>query len=137
MEFKPLFTVVALNHPSTVMWTVAGHPEVGGEITFVPGKIYYLRIDGCSGTVCPFQITVNPANALLPPANPIQPKWPATGLIQGKNPVACPGKTASYQVPLLPPATASIGPWRLSVCWNFSMKWEINSWRQQPWITWE
>ncbi len=83
-----------------------GSPEVGAGINFVPGKTYYLRVDGCNGVTCPVQITVTPANALLTPADPIQPKWPATGLIQGKNPVACPGKAASYQVPLAPPATA-------------------------------
>jgi len=83
-----------------------GSPDVGGVITFVPGQTYYLRIDGCSGAICPVQITVTPSNGIIPPPDNIQPKWPATGLIQGKNQVPCPGKESTHSVPLNICATA-------------------------------
>ncbi len=77
-----------------------GSPEVGAGINFVPGKTYYLRIDGCNAAVCPAQITVTPANALLSPPDPFQPKWPATGYMQGKNPIPCAFLEFSYNLPL-------------------------------------
>ncbi len=83
-----------------------GTPEVGAGVNFVPGQTYYLRIDGCSGAVCPVQITVNPPNALMPPPDLIQPKWPPTGFITGKDPVPCASKEFVYTVPLNPCATS-------------------------------
>lgn len=42
----------------------SGSPKVGNAINFIIGKEYYLRIDGCNGAICNFQITVNPSNAI-------------------------------------------------------------------------
>jgi len=51
-----------------------GNPSVGGGLTFIPYQEYYLRIDGCSGSICPFQISVNPPSAIFTKIDSIIPK---------------------------------------------------------------
>jgi gliding motility-associated-like protein len=64
-----------------------GSPSVGAGITFTPGTTYYLRIDGCSGAICPVQITVNPSNAIPGPTGPLAPNLTS---ITGPDPIPCP-----------------------------------------------
>ncbi len=80
--------------------------QVGTEITFIPGKTYYLRIDGCGESLCPIVIHVTPANAISVPPSLGLPTWPVSGYIQGSNLVPCVGYTRAYTVPQVPDLTA-------------------------------
>jgi len=71
-----------------------GSPSVGSGLIFVPGKEYFLRIDGCSGAICPFQITVNPSNAIATSSSPIISNL---SNINGLSSIGCPSeKIFSY-----------------------------------------
>jgi len=60
---------------------------VGGGITFIPGKVYFLRVDGCSGAQCPIQINVNPKTAITNSTDSLSPKLEFTS---GFSSIVCP-----------------------------------------------
>jgi len=64
-----------------------------------PGQTYFLMIDGFNGDFCSFQISVTPANAVMPP--------PAgsPGAIQGPT-IVVPGGKIRYSIAPVPGATA-------------------------------
>lgn len=78
----------------------AGQGEMSAQFTvaLLPGKAYYLMIDGFSGDQCDIQVSVVPPSAVQAP--PVG----ATGQIQGPK-TSCPGATVTYSVP----ATAGAG----------------------------
>lgn len=88
-----------------------GNPIVGSSIEFIPGKVYYLRIDGCSGSICPFQISVSPPNAIEEP-NVNLGNWPPIGQIKGDSIFNC----LSYSKTLVAPldVNATIYDWKIT-----------------------
>lgn len=71
-----------------------GQGEIPAQFTvaLLPGKSYYLMIDGFSGDECDIQVSVDPPSAVQPPSvGPV-------GAIQGPTGV-CPGATVTYSVP--------------------------------------
>ncbi|MBK8723109.1 MAG: hypothetical protein IPL95_12820 [Saprospiraceae bacterium] len=66
-----------------------GSPSVLGRSNLYPRKTYYLRIDGCSGAVCPIQITTFPANAIQ---NPNGPLIPELTILSGPSLISCPSE---------------------------------------------
>jgi len=65
-------------------------PLVLNASNLIPGKHYYLMVDGYAGDQCDFSVSVSPTN--------IQPPMGKISQIIGPAQV-CPGGTATYQVP--------------------------------------
>ncbi|MBK8723112.1 MAG: hypothetical protein IPL95_12835 [Saprospiraceae bacterium] len=83
-------------HPDPIDCDVdcGGSASVGGAVTFISGKTYYLRIDGCSGAVCPVQISVNPSTAIESQSDTLNSNLSD---ISGLNTITCLGdKTYTY-----------------------------------------
>lgn len=68
-----------------------GNPLPLSYSGFVPGQTYYLMLDGWSGDVCDFQISVTGGSITPPPVEPVQP-------IEGCA-VVCPGAECVYTIP--------------------------------------
>lgn len=61
-------------------------------VNLIPGKTYFLLIDGFAGDICDFTVEITP------PISVTAPPVGLTGAITGPNTV-CPGATALYNVP--------------------------------------
>ncbi|MEI6409674.1 MAG: T9SS type A sorting domain-containing protein [Bacteroidota bacterium] len=69
----------------------AGQPLVLSYCDFVPGRSYFLMIDGFIADVCDYQIEVLEGSAIAPPIGPLSLEIAGPATI-------CPGGTATYRI---------------------------------------